>query len=277
MKRTHTLAIILFLLSACTSYHQEGSVNFNESRKAFNVIEPLADVVSTLQVKLRSRVDGLIAGGQGVIVSATTIITAAHVLSHLKVGDELEALYSPRLGVRAKSFTVRLKYIDHESEVAVLEAVNVRFKGAMIAPLCKQSVGGNNVLGVKEMFHKKWLSSTTVYRGLTTNITELPLVTVDYDSRASKGGFSPLLAQGQGRLIFITIADTYSGNSGGALFDKDQKCVVAIMSMKIGLDSLEHPKQMLMQLDIEDEDSKLVSAGFMVGIPISHFSKYISH
>lgn len=270
-------AIIFLSVSGCTTFHQERPVDWAQKLDAVENARLRSSVTNTLipsQVSISSKVGNEITTGLGVALTPSRIATVAHVVSRLKVNDPVTVNYAPALGAPIKTYAGRVTFLSPETEMAIVELVDDKLPAAALPKLCENSISGNTLVAFKPYIYKKQISSGLLFSGLTTDITQLPKLSAEYNELASGEGYPPAKMIGQTRVTALTTRSTQGGNSGGALLDIDQGCVVALVSMKVPLTQFESPKEIERQLKTPVPERSQDNRELLFAVPVTQFKKF---
>ncbi|WP_183138974.1 trypsin-like peptidase domain-containing protein [Pseudomonas syringae group genomosp. 3] len=267
-KKYFVLSIFL-VLAGCSTFHEPKPVNlpqiieearYGYERPALSLTEHQV-VISTGKY-----------WGMGVVLSPTRIATAAHVVSDVSVGDVVTIKYA--LGVREPFTRLKgvLKFVDAAHEVAILELLTDQLPARAPPVFCSHSVGGNKLASLAPVTNGNTMMPYTGLAGYTTNITTFPRVSDAFNDKARLSGFPPNEAVGQERVTSVITSSTQHGNSGGALFDVDQQCVVGIISIVVPIRDLESPG--LITDGLNEPGSSFEDRDLLFAVPITEFLKF---
>lgn len=268
MKKLIIITTVVVNLSGCSVYHQHQDFDLS-THNIQDVLNhsPRINEYSSFNVVI----DSGKSTGLGVPVSPTHIATVAHVVDHLRVGDEVKSFV---LGNEKLSAAGKLKYISNIDEVAVIEFENEH--GFNIPTLCDNSYGGQRIHGAKPSSIRKPYASLTTFDGVVTNIVELPLVTEELNIRTiEEANIDTRAMSGLERLIAAIYTPGIPGNSGGAIIDIDKKCVVGLVSMNARVSDFENPVELMKKLGHTREYHEGTAPYIMIGIPMSHYNSWV--
>ncbi|WP_417764908.1 hypothetical protein [Shewanella chilikensis] len=278
MRNLNLLAVMVVAfisLAGCASFHEERAIEWDSrlSSREFDATEELKRMQAVLhsQVIVASHSSAGVVEGLGVPLSPMRIATVAHVVDHLSVGEDLKIAYVPFPGGQLTERDARLAYVSSESETAIIEVLGTALPESYIPTLCSKSVGGNGVSALKPHVNNGRLTGSQVFSGYVTNITRLPLVGDEFDAEAKKSGFSPKRMEGQERVVMVSVSNATAGNSGGAIYDVEQSCVLGLASMVASVEEFEFPEQLKQAVGLPDSDLRGNDRPLLFAIPVTAY------
>ncbi|EJA7356563.1 trypsin-like peptidase domain-containing protein [Vibrio parahaemolyticus] len=267
MKNLTIVAALTAALSGCSTYHEpkEFDLSTYDRQDALNHTPKFRDYPN-----FNVAIDSGKSTGLGVPISQNHIATVAHVVDHLKIGDEVEAFV---LGNEKLSVKGKLKYISSIDEIAVIEVEDGHHFNMPL--ICDNSYGGQRIHGAKPSNIRKPYTGLTVFDGVVTNIVELPLVTQEFNAQTIESASIDTRSMfGLERLIAAVNSPGAPGNSGGAIIDIDEKCVVGLVSMNARVSDFEKPEELMKELGYKADYYEGTAPYIMVGIPMSEYFKW---
>lgn len=268
MKKLAIATILVVFLSSCSSFHQYTKHDLSSyDEQDFYDSSPKLYEYSAINVA----VDSGISHGLGVPISPKYIATVAHVVDNLEVGQDVKIF---KLGNAKQSEVGKLAYISPIDEIAVLEFPGGH--GFDLPRLCENSFGGQRIHGSKPADIKNRITGGTSFIGLVTNVTEFPLVNEDMNKTTIKEAkINTKEMAGLKRLMIVVNARASSGNSGGAIVDIDNKCIVGLASMNARVSSFEAPNQLFKELGFTGQYNEGLAPNIMVGVSIVQYKKWM--
>ncbi|MGF1884725.1 serine protease [Photobacterium profundum] len=259
----HALLFISLLFSGCSTntntnshhiYHEYSiEKNMVQAKKSLLTISSLNSVYQN-QVRIEVQLKNAVSKGLGVALDSKHIATAAHVVNYLTVGDEATVIYQPSVNRQPLEYRAKLIKLDEKADLAIMQLKKQKLPEFIIPKICKKSIGGAIVNGGKPTGpHKK--TGARLFSGINTNITTMPLVTKKANAKYSESGYPPRHQYKLEKRIIITNNSVIAGNSGGAIFDVERNCVIAIASMTATFDTFEDKESLKLKIDRDFENN----------------------
>ncbi len=271
--------LLFFLLSGCISNAQETNIREKlETPEKFN-LKP-DDIYKLMlknaykhQVKLSYSVDNTTFTGMAVPVSANKLITAAHVVSEVKVDGYVNVIYKEGINKMESSYKAIIKNINIQNDSATLEIVDGELPISSIPQLCTYQPG-NIIAGAKLSGVNGDLTAFSMFNGVLAYYNKMPIVSDQYNERAKIGGYPPLQMAEQNKIVGILSFDAIGGNSGGAIFDLERgSCVIGIASLVVRVKELRRPSKMAKRLSIPKDEPFPNDKQLIIGIPIDEYHR----
>lgn len=268
MKKTALTAALTLLVGCSTAYHESTEYDLESY-----------DTLSALNDGLRAKdypyfnvaVRAGKASGMGVPLSDTHIATVAHVVDNVAVGGTVDVFHIYNKNLK---FSATVVDYSEDGETAVLEVAEKH--NFPVPKICDNSFGGQRVQGERPSHFGYPRTGSQGFYGLVTNVTRLPMVTdVLEQDIVSRGGPSTQAMAGKSRVIVATNGQTTGGNSGGAIIDIDQRCVLGIASMNARVSNFKEPESLMKDIGYQQDYIPGAAPYLLVGIPMSHFSKWM--
>ncbi|MCF6434807.1 serine protease [Pseudoalteromonas sp. MMG022] len=195
------------------------------------------DMVINYQVMVSVRPeDNKLINGMGIPLNPELIVTADHVVDGLEVGD-LAYVQLGRLGKLSQPMAAEVVLRSPETDLAYLKLVESRFEPAVVPKWCEDEQFGSRVAMSKLTPD----SRVTTASGTVSGITKRPLMTESFNAEASKEGFPPNNMHSE-PVSWILLHQAMSGGfSGGAIYDVNNQCVVAVSSLIASFNDLAEP------------------------------------
>nr|GFC04352.1 hypothetical protein [Tanacetum cinerariifolium] len=255
-------------LTGCSTFHEPRPVELQKKINSdANHFDQPVESLAAHQVVISSDKYW----GMGVVLSKNRVATAAHVVDGVDIGKPITLKYVTRIKERFTYYQSILKYVDPTREIAILELVGEQLPPEATPAFCRHSYGGDKLVSLAPVINGNRMTPVTGLVGYTTNITKLPLVSDAFNRGAMRGGYPPQDAVGQSRVAAIITSDAQHGNSGGALYDADQHCVVGIISLAIPYGEIEPNVRNKLA---PSEASNYEGRNLLFAIPITEFSKF---
>jgi hypothetical protein len=263
--------MIITLISGCSSHNKQVSefhkyknynlASFNKNKHHKQALKSLEYSNFNVAIKAGN------AFGLGVPISSRHIATVAHVVDRIKINGIVEVF---NLGDVKSSKTGKVVYISKMDEVAIIEFdENHNFKQPK---LCKNSYGGQYISSSKPADIFDIYSNIFIFEGTVSNIYTLPLVNMEVNQKTLQfSNIDTRAMAGLERVIISINSPAAAGNSGGAIIDINNKCVVALVSMNARVSYFEEPEKLMVELGFTRKYYEGTSPYMMVGIPITHF------
>lgn len=255
------------LISACSSYHKyaEYDLSSYDEQDALKHI-PNFDEYRNYSVVL----DSGHATGMGVPISSNHIATVAHVVGDLKIGDYVKVF---NLGDEKSVLDGKLIYVSPLDEVAVID-IEQGHKFA-IPQLCDNSFGGQRIYGAKPTDIRHAYTGMTNFSGVVTNTTILPLVTDSMNEKILiESNINTKAMSGLRRVVMYVTSPGAAGNSGGAIIDIDNKCVVALVSMNARISDFKEPEKIMKDVGFSEQYYEGTAPNLMIGVPVNYYKKW---
>ncbi|ARD42873.1 trypsin-like peptidase domain-containing protein [Colwellia sp. PAMC 21821] len=210
--------------------------------------------------------------GLAVPISPNTLITAAHVVDTVKLGEYVNVTYKKSLFDKKLEYKALIKEIDIKKDLAILEIINNEVPLTSIPKFCKP-VAGNLIGGGKPTGLNGALTGLITFQGVATDLYTMPLLSVQYNNDAKKSGYSPRKTFGDKKVVSVLTSEVSGGNSGGAIFDFDQgSCVVGIASLVMRLNDLEDSTKVTTFFDFPSDDYVGTNRVILIGVPLEEFA-----
>lgn len=263
-----TKSIVSALLSvACVGlvFGDTGKIEWFQNLRPDSALEQLEN--SQLIVRYRPPFGGEVFGLA--FFAEGRLLSASHVYSQIKVGDEVEIGRHRGLGSEVTWSKATLVALSPMDDLAILIPHDRSVLANNGLSFCQQSARpGTLLVTTKFLTDGAYIQSGIRAPVVTTSLKLLPRVNAISDQLLQPGQI-PLSAMA-GQLRIVAAGSAAGGHSGGALFDVERKCVEGVVSANAYFDWL------------VDRDFTLHVAGnppyfsFIIGVPIKVVRSFLS-
>lgn len=261
------LFAISLLISACISVARAEEFNWlltdasNEDLVRAGVFASRNERIVAVQTPQASSV------GMAVPVTATHLLTAAHVLTGEQVGDPVRVGRSTGWPMNKQIAWEPgiVSWVDVATDRAVISLTEKSIPANEIPPVCPNTPRRGAVLFVYRMeplADMSQLRIASTFSGLATVLDTMPRVRPNPAGTLWPWQIPHEKMAGQPR--FIMARSAQGGASGGGVFDLERKCLVAIASATIPADDFIDPT-------VLDGVNAPSGGSFLMGLPISYF------
>ncbi|CAM3947781.1 trypsin-like peptidase domain-containing protein [Pseudoalteromonas byunsanensis] len=196
------------------------------------------DVVINYQVLISvSLGDNRFSNGMGIPLNQELVVTADHVVEGSQVGD-LVNVQLGELGKLSRPLLAKVVLRSPKTDLAYIKLVDHRLNPEVVPKWCENEQFGSRV--TMSMLAPD--SRLTTASGTLSGITERPLMTESFNTKASKEGFSPNKMRSEPVSWILLHQALQGGFSGGAMYDVKSECVVAVSSLIASYNDLAEPE-----------------------------------
>lgn len=214
---------IVFAICIGSAFGDTEKVEWFQNRRPDFALIEFAN--SQLIVRYRPLSGGEVSGLAFVVDGQ--LISASHIYSQIKIGDEVEIGRHNGVGSKidwSKATLVSVSPIDD------LAKLNPREHGVLAnndLPFCQQGARSGALLeATKFRTEGTYILSSSSAAAVNTSLKILPRVNEFANQTLQPGQISLLAMAGQNRLV--AAGNATGGHSGGALFDVTRRCVVGV-------------------------------------------------
>lgn len=257
------VCVLLSLLCASSVCGDTGRIEWFQGIKHDSVLQQKEN--SQLIVRYRPSENVEVFGLA--FVAEGWLLSASHVFSRMKVGEDVEI--GQHLGLGSEIFWSKAKLIA-VSPIDDLALLIPHDRSVLVNSL---SVCQKPAIQSTLLVTTKFLTDGTSIRGsvsapvVTTPLKVLPQLNNLADQNLSPGQIPLSAMAGQPRIV--AVGNAAGGHSGGALFDVEHKCVVGVVSANLFFDWLANRDAILQSA----ENPPYIS--FLVGIPFEVVRSFI--
>ncbi|WP_105168689.1 S1 family peptidase [Pseudoalteromonas sp. T1lg23B] len=188
-----------------------------------------------VMISVQSKDNALI-NGMGIPLNHELVVTADHVLADLEVGDSVYVQLG-NLGKLSQPLLAKVVLRSAQTDLAYLKLIEHRFSPAAVPKWCENEQFGSRVAMSKLTPDSRVAASS----GTISGITERPLMTESFNTAASKEGIAPNNMRSEPVSWILLHQGMQGGFSGGAMYDVNNQCVVAVSSLIASFDDLAEP------------------------------------